>query len=141
MIEKLNEALYRDRANYLPRLFPNGTIRGGKLYIGDIYGNPGESMPIPLNSGSAAIMDFAGSFKGNDFTLYKEAKRLSTKDAIKELSKIYNVSENFSKSKATYEPEIILADTPNPDDYKKLNLCSIAELTKFAIREGLTTVG
>ena len=81
---EISEALRARRADYLPRVFPAGRIEGRKLLIGNVDGDPGKSLSIPLSRAAPGLRDFGGDFHGDDLDLFAAGLGLSIADAIKE---------------------------------------------------------
>lgn len=65
--------------------FPAGKKRGQEFVIGDLYGNPGESLSINLNTG--VWRDFATQSGGSDLiALYAAINRIEQGEAFKRLT-------------------------------------------------------
>ena len=60
------------RADWLPRYYPAGKLRGSMFLIGNADGAPGRSFPIPLR-GKVGLVDFGGDFHGDDLALLGRA--------------------------------------------------------------------
>ena len=82
------EALRRRRADWLPRVFPAGVIRGGVFHLGDADGAAGGSLPIPLSPEKATTLaDFSGDFRGDDLDLWARGRRMSLAEAISDAAR------------------------------------------------------
>lgn len=66
--------------------FPNGTVKAGYFHIGNLHGDPGESLAIKLSDGG--FKDWSdGSVKGGDLVcLYAKIHGLSQLDAAKAIA-------------------------------------------------------
>ncbi len=61
-------------------LFPNGRIRGGKFYVGDVNGNPGKSLVVELEGERRGLWkDFATDEGGDIIDLWARAQGLSSR--------------------------------------------------------------
>ena len=100
---EVSEALRTRRADYLPRVFPAGKIRGGKFFIGNVQGDPGESLSIPLGRTAPGLRDFGGDFHGDDLDLFAAAMGLSLAAAIKEAERQGYVSRQVRRAYARRE--------------------------------------
>ena len=73
-------------------LFPHGKVYGSEFVVGNIQGDPGDSLSINLNHGKWS--DFAGTEPGGSdiVSLYAAAKQLSQSDAAEEVARLINVT-------------------------------------------------
>jgi len=60
------KALEDRKLDVLRHLLPHGKIRGHKFEVGDLQGNPGESLKVSLNGKGCVWSDFATGQKGAD---------------------------------------------------------------------------
>jgi hypothetical protein len=77
-------------------LFPNGKVRGGEFVVGGMDGSAGESLQITLGGSRAGrFKDFANPEDkgGTALWLWKQARKLSFVDAIKESKEWLGVKE------------------------------------------------
>ena len=73
----ISAALAARRADWLPREFPAGRLKSGYFLIGDADGNPGKSLPIPIDPAKArGLTDFGNGFAGDDLDLFAKARGL-----------------------------------------------------------------
>ncbi len=77
----------------LSKWLPNGKLHGREYKIGNVRGDPGESLSINIDTGAWA--DFAAGQAGGDLiSLYAAIHNISQSDAAKELSP--NSAEEFA---------------------------------------------
>jgi putative DNA primase/helicase len=61
-------------------LFPNGRIRGGKFYVGDVDGSPGKSLVVELEGPRRGLWkDFADDTGGDHIELWARSRNLSSR--------------------------------------------------------------
>jgi RecA-family ATPase len=65
----VSQMLFRCRRRWLPDVFPHGRVEGGVFLLGDAYGSPGSSLPIPFDK-QEKLTDFAGDWSGDDLDLF-----------------------------------------------------------------------
>ena len=95
---EVSAALRTRRTDYLPRVFPAGKIRTGRFYIGNVHGDPGESLSIPLSRGAPGLRDFSGDFYGDDLDLFAAGMRMNISDAMKEAERQGYVSRQVRRA-------------------------------------------
>ncbi|WP_131781175.1 toprim domain-containing protein [Legionella gresilensis] len=79
-----------DIARYL---LPNGKKSGSEWCIGNIYGEPGESLGVHLTGEKAGIWsDFADGISGDLLDLWAAARQLTLAEAIKEATRYLGIS-------------------------------------------------
>ena len=84
--DTISTTLANSRTDWLPREFPNGRIEGQHFKIGNAQGDPGESLPIPLDGKHRRYRDFAGEFSGDDLDLIASHRGLSMTDAARQVA-------------------------------------------------------
>lgn len=85
---ELKERLLHQLPSVLKYLLPNGVVRRGKFYIGDVQGNRGESMVLELNGTKAGLWhDFATGDGGDILALWAAVKGIDTKTRFPDLIK------------------------------------------------------
>ncbi|MCW2244737.1 KaiC/GvpD/RAD55 family RecA-like ATPase [Azospirillum fermentarium] len=111
---EISDILRRCRRDWLPAVFPAGRIVSGVFYIGSPHGEPGSSLPIPLNSERAeTIRDFSGGFSGDDLDLYQEARGLSRTEAMAEAAQRYGgITVTFGQNRPRSQPKPPRIDRP-----------------------------
>lgn len=99
--EGLAQALLSQCESLLVSWFPSGKIRGHEFVVGDLAGNPGESLSINIRTGKWA--DFSSGDKGGDLvSLYAAIHSLSQGNAAKRLSE--QIGFTLSSERATTRP-------------------------------------
>jgi len=92
------EALCRSMEGVLGYLYPNGFSdpKAKKFYIGDVTGNPGESLSVELQGPKAGLWhDFATQQGGDIFDLWKAARGLSSfRETIKDAAEYSGATAN-----------------------------------------------
>ena len=84
---QIKAALIADLCAVLNMLLPNGFMRSGKYYVGDVNGNKGESLVVEASGTKAGVWyDFATGDGGDIIELWAEVKGFS-KDGFPELIK------------------------------------------------------
>ena len=79
-IEGLRHALIDRLESVLLFLFPQGRIRGGKFYVGDIDGSPGKSLVVEMEGARRGLwFDFATDMGGDVFDAWGLSRNLSVK--------------------------------------------------------------
>ena len=83
---ELKERLLHQLPAVLKYLLPNGAVRRGKFYIGDVQGNRGESMVLELNGTKAGLWhDFATGGGGDILALWAAVKGIDAKTRFPDL--------------------------------------------------------
>lgn len=83
---ELKERLLHQLPAVLKYLLPNGVVRRGKFYIGDVQGNRGESMVLELNGTKAGLWhDFATGDGGDILALWAAVKGIDPKTRFPDL--------------------------------------------------------
>ncbi len=78
--DRLREALLARIEDVLFHLFPAGRVQGNKFFIGNVRGDPGDSMDVDLDGPKAGLWsDFAAKGGGDIFSLWAAAKGLDVK--------------------------------------------------------------
>lgn len=78
--DRLREALLARIEDALFHLFPAGHVQGNKFFIGNVRGDPGDSMDIAMDGPKAGLWnDFASNDGGDIFSLWGIAKGLDAK--------------------------------------------------------------
>ena len=79
-IEGLRQALIDRLESVLLFLFPQGRIRSGKFYVGDIDGSPGKSLVVEMENARRGLwFDFATGEGGDVFDAWALSRNLSVK--------------------------------------------------------------
>jgi len=79
-VEGLRHALTERLESALLFLFPQGRIRSGKFYVGDIDGSPGKSLVVELEGTRRGLwFDFATDIGGDMFDAWGLSRNLSVK--------------------------------------------------------------
>lgn len=78
-LEEVKRAAFDTKADWLPRVFPNGKAINGTFFLGSANGEAGESFPIKLRGGPDRIKDFGADAWSGDF-LALWAKGLGIED-------------------------------------------------------------
>ncbi len=79
-IEGLRQALIDRLESVLLFLFPQGRIRSGKFYVGDINGSPGKSLVVEMENARRGLwFDFATGEGGDVFDAWALSRNLSVK--------------------------------------------------------------
>ncbi len=118
-IEKLRTELTAKAESVLIYLFPRGVVDGNYFLIGNVQGDPGDSMRIPLSPEKRGVWkDFAKPDKGGDFIkLWQTVKGISFNDALSQI-------ETFLSSKNVRNAAASKADNTfgrqNPVNRKEL---------------------
>lgn len=80
-VEGLRHALIDRLESVLLFLFPQGRIRGGKFYVGDIDGSPGKSLVVEMEGTRRGLwFDFATDMGGDVFDAWGLSRNLSVKN-------------------------------------------------------------
>ena len=80
-VEGLRHALIDRLESVLLFLFPQGRIRGGKFYVGDIDGSPGKSLVVEMEGARRGLwFDFAADMGGDVFDAWGLSRNLSVKN-------------------------------------------------------------
>ena len=86
--DRLRAELLARIENVLFHLFPAGCVEKGKFYIGDIHGNPGDSMDVALDGPKIGLWSDFATGEGSDiFGLWAAARGLDTKRDFPKLIK------------------------------------------------------
>ena len=110
---KISERLRQTRREWLPKLFPNGRIKGGMFNLGDADGAPGDSFPIPLDGSKAKTLeDFGGGFKGDDLDLFTRATRQTPVDAARDAAARFGLDHRTAKPSNRAKPK----GSPRPNE-------------------------
>jgi putative DNA primase/helicase len=79
-VEALRQALNDRLESVLLFLFPQGRVRGGKFYVGDIDGSPGKSLVVEMEGPRRGLwFDFATDMGGDVFDAWGLSRSLSVK--------------------------------------------------------------
>ncbi len=77
-VEGLRHALIDRLESVLLFLFPQGRIRSGKFYVGDIDGSPGKSLVVEMEGARRGLwFDFATGVGGDVFDAWALSRTLS----------------------------------------------------------------
>jgi hypothetical protein len=101
--EGLRHALIDRLESVLLFLFPQGRIRGGKFYVGDIDGSPGKSLVVEMEGARRGLwFDFATDMGGDVFDAWGLSRNLSVKTdftrILEEVRQWCGVAPPISKS-------------------------------------------
>lgn len=78
--DRLRAALLGRIEDVLFHLFPAGHVHGNKFYIGNVRGDPGDSMDVDLDGPKAGLWsDFASDDGGDIFSLWATVRGLEAK--------------------------------------------------------------
>jgi putative DNA primase/helicase len=104
----------------LPDWFPNGTVRGREFKVGNIDGDPGESLSVNLNTGKWA--DFAAGTGGPDLiglraTMKHGADRIA---AARELGPMLGITMNGHDTGGIKAPGSQNKRAKNADEWKPI---------------------
>lgn len=102
-VEGLRHALIDRLESVLLFLFPQGRIRGGKFYVGDIDGSPGKSLVVEMEGARRGLwFDFATDMGGDVFDAWGLSRNLSVKTdftrILEEVRQWCGVAPPISKS-------------------------------------------
>lgn len=130
---ELNNILVGMVEDVVSHLLPNGKRERDEWCCGDVTGSPGRSMKVKLSGNRAGLWsDFADGGKGGDLLeLWKEARNISFKDAMKEaadFSGVDLVPYKFANKKIYINPE-------KPKDIKRAS----TDLEEWFVGRGITT--
>ncbi len=79
-VESLRHALIDRLESVLLFLFPQGRIRGGKFYVGDIDGSAGKSLVVEMEGSRRGLwFDFATDMGGDVFDAWAMSRNLSVR--------------------------------------------------------------
>lgn len=105
----INANLLARSRDFLSHLFPAGKVRGHEFVVGDIDGNPGESLSINLDKGCGS--DFAtGEVFSDLIAVYAAHHRIGMGEAAKRLSNGAGERYREPPSDVTRPP---VSDTPS----------------------------
>ena len=91
--KEINSGLVSRSDSVLSEWFPLGKIRGSEFVVGNIQGDPGDSLSINVSTGRWA--DFAADISGGDLiSLYAKMHSLSQGDAAKKLNPDWKPHKN-----------------------------------------------
>lgn len=101
----IKRAVAQDAAGFAAWLFPSGKRKGSKWHVGDVAGNPGESLAIDLDGEFAgSYCDWATGEKGDCIALVMAARGLEFVSASQILHERYRLaatSPSFARSANT----------------------------------------
>ncbi len=102
-VEVLRHALVNRLESVLLFLFPQGRIRSGKFYVGDIDGSPGKSLVVEMEGTRRGLwFDFATGMGGDMFDAWALSRNLSVKTdftrILDEVRQWCGVAQPVSKS-------------------------------------------
>lgn len=87
-------------------LFPNGKKAGREVHVGDIVGNPGESLKIIIEGDRAGTWcDFAEGTKGGPIDLWMGARNQAFPDALREAAQWLGIAPIGNGATATPKRE------------------------------------
>ncbi|MBF0461284.1 MAG: AAA family ATPase [Magnetococcales bacterium] len=91
-VERLKECMQGRMESVLSYLLPAGKVRSGKFYVGDVQGNPGDSMEVELTGPKAGMWFDHATGQGSDIIeLWAVVRHLDTRrDFPKILDEIAN---------------------------------------------------
>lgn len=102
--EQINALALAQLPSLVEQWFPDGKRVGNEYKIGDIYGSPGDSLSINLDTGLWA--DFAGDDRGGDpVSLYAAMTSKSQIDAARELAEILGAGAPIEARTAPAKPK------------------------------------
>ncbi|MEO5363491.1 MAG: DUF3987 domain-containing protein, partial [Magnetococcus sp. DMHC-8] len=79
-VDRLKASLLNHLESVLVHLLPAGKVRSGKFYVGDVQGNPGDSMVVELSGSKAGMWcDHATGQGGDIIGLWAEVHHLDTR--------------------------------------------------------------
>ena len=112
--DALSAAVLSDARNALPRWFPAGKFQGSEFCIGNVSGDPGESLKVNVTKGCG--QDFAtGQTFGDLIDLYAAYRSIPLGDAARELAVQYRINgAEPNGSGAHAEPEPVAAAPQGP---------------------------
>lgn len=83
---EIKERLLHNLPALLRMLLPNGVIRTGKFYVGNVKGDKGESLIVELSGDKVGLWhDFATGEGGDIIDLYAQSKGFNRKTEFKDL--------------------------------------------------------
>jgi hypothetical protein len=92
-IETIKIAVARQAADFAAWLFPAGRRMGSRWHVGDLLGNPGESLAIDLDGEFAgSFRDWATDERGDCIALAMAVRGIQFADATRILRERYGVS-------------------------------------------------
>ncbi|MBF0460859.1 MAG: DUF3987 domain-containing protein [Magnetococcales bacterium] len=79
-VERLKECMRGRMESVLSYLLPAGKVRSGKFYVGDVQGNPGDSMVVELTGPKAGMWYDHATGQGSDIiNLWAAVRHLDTR--------------------------------------------------------------
>ena len=110
----ISSAVLADARNALPRWFPEGRFQGNEFCVGNVHGEPGDSLKINVLKGVGS--DFAtGQAFGDLIDLYAAYRSIPLGDAARELAVQYRINgAEPNGSGAHAEPEPVAAAPQGP---------------------------
>jgi len=138
-VEGLRHALIDRLESVLLFLFPQGRIRGGKFYVGDIDGSPGKSLVVEMEGARRGLwFDFATDMGGDMFDAWGLSRNLSVKTdftrILEEVRQWCGVAPPISKSikrDVRQQPVDELGPYTATWDYKRADGTLIARVYRY----------
>ncbi len=79
-VDRLKECMQGRMESLLSYLLPSGKVRSGKFYVGDVQGNPGDSMVVELSGPKAGMWFDHATGQGSDIIeLWAAVRHLDTR--------------------------------------------------------------
>ncbi|WP_264719193.1 AAA family ATPase [Wolbachia endosymbiont (group A) of Lasioglossum morio] len=105
-VEEIKRQLLLNIRSCLSYLFPRGTFRGDKFYIGNVQGDKGKSLVVELSGSEAGLWhDFATKEGGDIIDLWAAVHRKSTRIEFPEvMASIAEWFGHFKKLKTSGNP-------------------------------------
>ncbi|MBF0178364.1 MAG: AAA family ATPase [Magnetococcales bacterium] len=104
--EQIKSRLQDSAAEVIHYLLPAGRIRHGKLYVGDVQGNPGDSMEVELTGSKAGMwFDHAAGQGGDIIDLWAAVNHQDSKrdfqKIVEDIASWLGEASNYTAAKPT----------------------------------------
>ncbi len=96
--EDIKQKLNEKAKEVVQYLYANATFDGTRGYIGNVYGNTGDSLVITINGANKGLWnDFADRKGGDLINLWMEAKNYAFQEAIEDIKGWLNLPRQYFK--------------------------------------------
>jgi len=110
-VEKIKDAMNASAHSVLSHLFPEGGFAGDRFYVGDLQGNPGNSMIVELGSKLGLWKDFSAGDGGGDLlSLWQKKRGLSFPETLAEIEDYLRIGNTLPAKPRQIKP----VDLPPP---------------------------
>lgn len=138
-VEVLRHALVNRLESVLLFLFPQGRIRSGKFYVGDIDGSPGKSLVVEMEGTRRGLwFDFATGMGGDMFDAWALSRNLSVKtdftrilDEVRQWCGVAPPVSKSSKQHIRQQPVDELGPYSATWDYQSVDGTLIARVYRY----------